>query len=329
MPILTSELKLYKSEIISNTATNGGRMSANEVPDNIKNNIFPDVTEAQRVAGLTDYRKVFYKVADTENGTLNNARAWLQGVTPGASRIVLLAGTQIDTQGGFTGTERLYGPGTLNADVLAGATTLVVDAEAGAAADVIFQDGDLLYIDDGSSNEFATIAVGGVAWAGDQATITLAAGLINGYLAATPTTINSIIEQASVATSFDGWTVTSASGTYDEVTNPPELDNIGTVEQNWNLTFTSATAFTVNGDTLGNVGTGDIASDFIPVNPDFSVPYFTLRAAGFGGTWSAGETIQFATHPAALPLWLKRIIPAGAGSAPSDSTIIAISGESV
>ena len=79
--------------------------------------------------------------------------------------------------------------------------------------------------------------------------------------------------------------------------------------------------FAVAGDTLGSVGSGNIASNFAPTNPDFGAPYFTLPSAIWGGAWASGETFTFQTHPAALPLWLKRVVPAGAASILKSSSV--------
>lgn len=327
MPILSAELKLYKSQVVANDPTNGGRMSAIEIVHAVKNSIFPDASEAQRTAGFSDKRKVFFKVENDADLAAGNVKNWIDDITPGGTRVVMTAATQKDTEGDLTGSERKYGAGRLNANVSAGATAIVVDAEPGAAADSIYQDSDTLIISDGTSEEFATIAVGGVAWSTDQATITLTTGLLNGYTAAANTKISSIIENATIVTVVDNFVETTAAGDYDEATYPVALDNIATVEQIWTLTFSDATNFSVSGDTLGVVGSGTVGGDFTPVNPDFTKPYFTLLAAGFSGTWANGETIVFETHPAAVPLWLLRDIPAGTSALALDDIDLAMSVE--
>jgi hypothetical protein len=45
-----------------------------------------------------------------------------------------------------------------------------------------------------------------------------------------------------------------------------------------------------------------------------SAPYFTLNTLGWGGTWTSGNTVSFKTHPAAVPIWLRRTVPASAAS---------------
>lgn len=59
MPILDQDLKLLKSERLSDAADGGGRMTGLEVVDGQSNNLFPDVSDLSRVTGKTELRKVF------------------------------------------------------------------------------------------------------------------------------------------------------------------------------------------------------------------------------------------------------------------------------
>ena len=337
MPIQSSELLFYKSDVVSDATSNGGRMSATAIPDGVKNNVWPDVPQGERTAGSTKYRKVFIKVANDADITLVDPRVFIETPTPGDDRVLIFPGTQTDTQGDLTGSERLYGAGGLDANVSAGATTLAVNCEA--AADAIFQNGDLIRISDkdgvgdanGNVDFIRLAATNAVSWNGGKATLTFAAGqsLLTGYTAAS-TRVASVIEAADVAASVDGWTETSTSGTYDETTHPVVTDSIGTIEQTWTITFSNATTFTCVGNTLGSVGGGTIGGgDFAPNNADFSKPYFTLTdSGGWGGTWASGDTLDFTTHPAAIPVWEKRIVPAGANSLSANKVVLAITGES-
>ncbi len=340
MPITSTEIKLYKSATVNDTASNGGVMSTNEIADGIKNNVWPDVPQAERTAGSTKYRKTFIKVANDDDLTLVDPRIFVETHTPGDDSIVLMAGTQTDTQADADDYTRFYGAGDLNADVSATATTIDVNVESGneSGGHEIFQNGDLIRISDkatvdaGSGNtEFLRLdATTGVSWAGTVATLTFEAGaqLANGFLAA-ETRVASVVEPSDIAASSDGWGESSASGTYDETTYPPVTDSIGSIEQTWTISFSDATNFSCTGDTVGSVGSGSIGGgDFAPNNADFSKPYFTLTDAGWGGTWANGDTITFTTHPAATAVWQKRTVPAGASSLSGDKVIIAISGES-
>jgi len=333
MTILSSELKFYKSEVVSADPSNGGRMSAVEVVSGVVNNVWPHVLKAERDAGSTLYRKLFAKVANDADETLLAATLWNDLPTPGDDWIVMFAATQRDTQADITGTERLYGAASLNTDVDAGGSTIIVDVED-ASLTGIFADGDTIRITDmadpdaATGNEELLTISGAPTVSGTQVTITVAETLANSYTVAAGTRVMSIMAVGDIRCTLDNWVETSAAGTYDEAVYPPIMDNIGTVEQTWTLTFTDATNFTVSGDVLGSVGSGTTGAAFSPQNPDFAKPYFTIEAAGWAGTWAGGDTIVFQTHPAAVPFWLKRVVPAGAGSLSGNRNVTVLSGES-
>jgi hypothetical protein len=331
MPIIASEIKMYKSATVSDGSANGGRMSAVEAVSGVKNNIWPDVPETERTAGSTKYRKIFIKIADTENLALQGPNLYFTQRTPGDDYVVMMAGTQTNTQGDLTGSERIYGCGALNSNVSSGASSVTVNVETGAhGASGIFQNGDTVWISDGSNAEKHLLhSSTGVSWNGTQATLTFAGSetLASSYLAAN-TVVASVYAPSDIQTSVSNWVETSGSGTYDETTYPPVLDNIGSVEQTWTITFSSATNFTCTGNTVGSVGSGVIGSNFAPSNTGFSRPYFTLNSAGWGGTWANGNTVVFQTHPAATPIWFKRVVPAGAGSLSLNSYKIKVDGAS-
>ena len=309
MPIDSTEIKLYKSATVNDTNSNGGVMSTTEVADGIKNNVWPDVPQAERVAGSIKYRKTFIKVANDDDLVLVDPRIFIETHTPGDDTIVLMAGTQTDTQAEADDYTRFYGAGDLDANVSAGASTIDVNVENGntSGADEIFQNGDLIRISDKASvdagtgnTEFLRLdATTGVSWNGNKATLTFESGvtLDNAYVTGDTPRIASVLELSDIQPSSDGWGESSASGTYDETTYPTIQDSIGSIEQTWTITFTDATNFSCVGNTVGSVGSGSIGGgDFTPNNTDFSKPYFTLSDAGWGGTWTSGDTISFTTH---------------------------------
>lgn len=337
MSVLTSELKFYKSVYVNDGPTNGGRLSANEIADNVKNNLWPDVPQSERIAGSTKYRKCFVKVANDADLGLIAPRIFVETATPGDDRVVIFPGTNTDTQDDLGGAERLYGSGLLDADVSAGAASVAVEVEN--SGDAIFQNGDLIRISDktevnavAGNTEFIRLAASNaVSWNGTLATLTFDSGvtLANGYTTAGNTRVASVIEGADpLAGTVSGWNESTVAGTYDETTYPVQSDHIGGIEELWTLTFTSATAFTCAGDSVGSVSGGTIAGDFSPNNADFDKPYFVLSSAGWGGTWAANDTITFTTHPAAMAVWEKRIIPPNTGSLSGNKVILGLSGES-
>lgn len=318
MTLLSSEIVLYKSQTITETTSNGGRRGATKVTSGAVNNLFPLVLPEERTAGARKVRKVFVSVDNDDDETLYSAGIYIDAPTPGDDWVTMFAGTQRDTMADHTGSDNRYGVANLASNVAAGATTLIVNVEDATIASM-FRDGGTICVTDrtlptsaGSGNrEFATIS-GAPSVSGTQVTITIPSpGLTNAYTTASGTRVAACLVAGDILCSVSNWAETSSAGTFDETTYPVDCDNLGTVEQTWTLTFSSATAFTVVGDTVGSVGSGTTSSDFAPSNPVASKPYFTLDVSGFGGTWASGDTIVFQTHPAGYPLYLDWIIPSG------------------
>jgi hypothetical protein len=331
MTISAADIKWYKSANVSDLSTNGGGLSKNEVVSGVRNNAFPDVSQGERDAGSTKYRKVFIKVANTGNLSAVNPKVMVENMSSGDDSITFFPGTQTDQQSAITGSERLYGCGKLNADVSANATSIAVMTE-GVALNYL-RNGDTIRISDKASisdvsnnEEYATIS-GVPSYTGNIATVTLAAGLLNGYAAAN-TRVASVYQPADIAGAISSPAVTSAAGTFDNGTYPVTHNSVGSIYQQITLTFTSATAFNATSSVLGALGSGNISTNFAPNNADFSQPYFSLNKNAWGGTWTAGDTLIFTVTPAALPLWYKRVVPAGAAAISSDNTTVAIDVES-
>jgi len=325
MTVLDSEIKFYKSATISDAPANGGRMGIVEAVSGVAQNVFPDVPEAERTAGSLKYRKLFVKVENPNDEALLNVFLFLDKITPADDAMRFFAGTQTDTQNDISA-PALLGVGDLNATVLSGVNVIDVLVEDWAAGD-IFRDTDTIRISDGVNEEIHTIN-GVPSPAGNIITLTLTSNLANGYNSAN-TSISSGINIGTIQAAFDTWVETSSLGTYAEATpGNVVIDAVGGVEQNWTITFTSATNFDLTGDTLGAVGSGTIAGNFAPNNPDFTQPYFTILSAGWGGTWATSDTITFTTHPAASPVWYERNVPAGSAALASNFIDNVVIGES-
>lgn len=333
MAILSTDLKMYKSATVGSTSANGGIMSTDEVVSGIVNNLWPNTLKSQRDAGQTLYRKVFLKANSDNEDTLVAPQIWNDLPTSADDYITFFAGTQTDTQADITGSERIYGVGTLNTAVSAGGQTIIVDIED-STIHGIFQVGDTIRItdmatpDSSSGNEqFMTIATKSTSTT--EVTLTTDETLDADYASGIYTRIMSVYEPSDTVANFDSWVETSTSGTYDEsVEGNVIMNNTGTVEETVTITFTDATNFTAVGSVSGTMGSGVITSDFAPINSDFTVEYFTIDSDGWGGTWAAGETIVFDTHPAALPIWMKRVTPAGTSQFSNNKNTSVISGES-
>lgn len=317
MTILQTELKTYHAQTVNDTVSNGGRMGTTEIVSGAAQNVFPHVFRSDRVAGLNRFRKLFYSNQNDADETAFNAQPLFHKPPGGDHYLWWWLGTQRDTQAAITGAERKYGSAALKTTAAAGTSTLVVTLKHADQA-AMFADGDPLMISSlatpssSTGNEELNTISGTPSLSTLDLTITLGTALASEYAAGA--TVSSGAAGVDIKCSVDNWVETFAGdGAFDEGTYPVTCDNIGTAEQTWTLTFSDATNFTVVGDTVGSVGTGSVAADFAPVNAARSnKPYFTLSSAGWSGTPQAGDTIVMQTHPAALPVWEKLIVPAGA-----------------
>ena len=305
----STDLKVYKSLSITDTGINGGREGYAEVQSGVLNNAFPSVGNDEREAGGTRLRKLFFRNENASGEALANARAFIKALSTAEDHFVLIEGEQRDTQADLTGSEKQYASGALNTLASAGATEIVADFDE--ADDVDLADGDMVRISGTNGSMFNTVS-GTPSWDGNEAGITLAEQLNVDYPAGSIAAM--VLECGTLEPSIEDWTETSGSGTYNETSYPPELNNKGSVDDDWTILFTSATDFTCSGLYEGSVGSGEIGTDFEPTNPNTSTPYFTLRTAGFGGSWTSGDTITFTTHPSSKGVWAKEIWAAGAAA---------------
>jgi hypothetical protein len=277
---------------------------------------------ATLTAGGMVYRKVFWKNSNLDGIAANTARLYLTQRLTSAIRARLFAGTQTDTRADIS-SPRLYGIGRLNSAILAGDSEFEATFIDGQA-DGIIQAGDTIAIQDMAS-ESDTVGhlefhvVDAVSWAGDVATVTLDGTVFSNAFAASRTSggntiytnISSCLEQENIVSSAAIGTKASTAGTYDNVNYPVSGDNDGTVYQTWTITFSSATGFSVVGNTVGSVGSGNTSSAFAPNNPGRSRPYFTIPAGFFTGTWASGDTLQITTTPSVLSSWYMLDIQSG------------------
>ena len=119
----------------------------------------------------------------------------------------------------------------------------------------------------------------------------------------------------------------AATATYNDVLSPIEVTNLGALTERWVVRFTGATAFEVIGEHVGLIGSGNTASDFEIHNPTTGVPYFRLRAVGWGGGWSAGNVLRFNTVGALFPVWVVRTIQQGPETVTDDSFTLLVRGD--
>lgn len=111
----------------------------------------------------------------------------------------------------------------------------------------------------------------------------------------------------------------SATGTFNDATNPITVNNKGALTERWVVTFQNSTQFTVAGEHVGVIATGSTGADCSPLNPETSTPYFTIPSAGWGLGWAQGNVLRFNTVGAMVPIWVARTILQGPETVTDDS----------
>lgn len=117
------------------------------------------------------------------------------------------------------------------------------------------------------------------------------------------------------------------TASYNEIQYPIVVTNRGAIQERWALLFTNSTNFNVVGESVGQIATANTATDCAPLNPATGVPYFTLRALGWGAGWSAGNVLRFNTVAANHPVWIARTIQQGPATLDDDGFTLQIRGD--
>src|ERR1035437_2568268 len=128
MALTASDIKVYKAANNSDTTSNGGSISTNEIVD-VVGALFPNVDNSERISGSTKWRKMFFKIGSTDSTALMSARVYQDVDTQGDDIILLAPGTRTDTQSQVNETN-LYASATLDTSVIAGASSIKVDIPA-------------------------------------------------------------------------------------------------------------------------------------------------------------------------------------------------------
>lgn len=121
--------------------------------------------------------------------------------------------------------------------------------------------------------------------------------------------VSHLFDQATIdAVSWsDSLVGNQAPAQYNDTAFPIEVTNAGALSERWLLKFTNTTTVEVIGEHVGNLGTFPIASDIAPVNPNTrtdthsGVPYFTVKAGGWGAGWAVGNGLRINTVGAMQP----------------------------
>ncbi|WP_441374325.1 hypothetical protein [Acinetobacter lwoffii] len=114
---------------------------------------------------------------------------------------------------------------------------------------------------------------------------------------------------------------------YNDALYPIQVTNKGAIQERWAVVFTSSTDFRIIGEYSGQIGQGNVNSDFAPINPVTGVPYFTVKKEGWGAGWANGNVMRFNTIAANYPVWVIRTVKQSEPSLLSDSFQIMLRGD--
>ena len=117
------------------------------------------------------------------------------------------------------------------------------------------------------------------------------------------------------------------SANYNDALYPIAVTNNGNIQERWALVFTDATNFRCVGEYSGQIGTGNVNTDFAPINPVTSVPYFKVKKEGWGSGWASGNVLRFNTIAATYPVWVIRTVKQSEPAVLSDQFQIMLRGD--
>jgi hypothetical protein len=102
MAILAASLKWFQCTTWTEGATHGGAVNTSvQITTGVSQNIFDNVTDAERQSGITMYRKVFFRNENAD--AYNNVKAWIQANTPDTQTAVSVTGAgSVSVQGSDT-----------------------------------------------------------------------------------------------------------------------------------------------------------------------------------------------------------------------------------
>lgn len=136
------------------------------------------------------------------------------------------------------------------------------------------------------------------------------------------------IEQATWTGEWSDLRIGSApTANFNEVIAPLTTTNRGAIAEQWALIFTNTNTFRIIGRSVGEIGTGNTATDCAPLNPATSVPYFTIPALGWGNGWVPGNVYRFNTAACGAPFWVVRTVLQGPATLQDDKFTLAFRGD--
>ncbi|WP_100913537.1 hypothetical protein [Pseudoalteromonas spongiae] len=107
---------------------------------------------------------------------------------------------------------------------------------------------------------------------------------------------------------------------------PIEMNNLGAINQRWALVWGTNNTFVLFGESVGEIGSGDVLNDFAPINPITQQPFMIIRKEALGSGLQPGECLLFETTAAGNPIMVSRCISPGHSNIEFDSTTLSFKG---
>lgn len=297
-------------------------------------NLIPLALPSDLTAGRELYRKLCWRIADSNNGTGAESimRKWAEIFGQYAYSCFFPVSREFLISG-ITGTEDKYGTGVLKNAVVSTATQIVVTVRSSNLAsgnDAVAKDTYNISIcdvaqgptSDDSLQVKRTIS-GAPSVNGVDITITLDSAIGRDFDAGA--LVQTYPDAVDIAASKSNKVVTSSAGTFD--LDAVVLSNVGGCTGSITLSFSTATDYNATCDFPGGIviegssslgGTQAISAQFQPLNRFNSSPVITIPPAAFGGTYVAGDTVTFDIVGAEFCFIEKHTIPSGAVSVSGD-----------
>ena len=315
--------------VVSDDASNGGHRSDNLITSGSPANVFPNVFSAERTAGSDKKRFVYLCNHNANREEALSLKMWLDKETPAGDYVQFFQGTQGMTQGDIVGTEAKFTVATLSTNIAVGGNTFVgTFPVAGLTGSIV--NGSVIRLTNKATpdavtgtEEFVTVN-STPSIDGTEISFTFTPVTEYAYTVAEGSRCSKVLEVASLKATNGTLVKSSAAGTFDDSTYPLLLDNIGTIEDTFTITFTNATQFNCVSARYGALAAGIITSDYAPNNPRCSRPYFTIESEFWGGTWAENDTLTIPTHDSSICICENRVVPAGTSSFANNSFILAV-----
>ena len=117
------------------------------------------------------------------------------------------------------------------------------------------------------------------------------------------------------------------SANYNDAIYPFVMTNKGSIQERWAIVFTDTTNFRCIGEYSGQIGIGNITTDFQPLNPITNAPYFIVKKEGWGAGWASGNVLRFNSIAATYPVWVIRTVKQSEPTVLSDQFQIMLRGD--